>query len=68
MQINVHGTKNMLRAAQQAGVKKFIYIGAASVINGKPILDYDERYVPNRKPGDYYSLTKAMAEEAVVQA
>ena len=68
VQVNVHGTNNMLKAAKRAGVKTFLYIGAASVINGQPILDYDESYTPPKPPQDYYSLTKLHAEQAVVEA
>lgn len=67
-QINVDGTKNMLHAAEKAGVKKFIYIGAASVINGQEIHEKDETYIPPQLPKDSYSLTKALAEKEVVKA
>lgn len=68
MRINVHGTKNVLKATTVCGIHTCIYIGAASVINGAPILDYDETYIPPKPPKDYYSLTKSMAEKEVIQA
>ena len=50
LQINVNGTQNMLQAAEAAGVEKFLYIGAASVINGQAIHNRDESFVPNQLP------------------
>ncbi|MEL6132825.1 MAG: NAD-dependent epimerase/dehydratase family protein [Bacteroidota bacterium] len=67
-QVNVLGTQHILRAAAAVGVKKFIYIGAASVINGQEVYEKDETYIPAQLPKDYYSLTKALAEQAVVEA
>ena len=41
--INVEGTKNLLRAAQDAGVKRFVYTASNSVvIGGRPISNGDE--------------------------
>ena len=67
-EVNVRGTKRLLTAAKRAGVKKFIYIGAASVINGKPIKNVDELYQPRHLPRDHYSKTKALAEKLVLEA
>ncbi|MGK7872107.1 MAG: NAD-dependent epimerase/dehydratase family protein [Xenococcaceae cyanobacterium] len=65
--VNVQGTKNLVAAAKRAGLKKFIYISAASVINGKPVKNVDELYTPRRLPQDYYSKTKALAEKLVLE-
>lgn len=67
--INVDGTTNLLDAAQQAGVKRFIYTSTPSVVsyasdieNGQPDLPYAERYPAA------YPETKAMAERAALAA
>ncbi len=67
-QVNVEGTKNLLKAARSNRIKKFIYISAASVICGGVVKNVDETYKPKRLPGDPYSKTKALAEELVIQA
>ena len=67
-QVNVEGTKNLLKAASNSGIQKFIYISAASVICGSVVKDVDETYKPKRLPDDPYSKTKALAEELVIQA
>ena len=67
-EVNVRGTENLLIAAKQAGVERFIYISAASIINGKPIHNVDELYQPRRLPQDDYSKTKAIAEKLVLAA
>lgn len=66
--INVEGTRAMLDAAAESDIKKFIYISAASVINGKAIEDVDETYLPHKMPTDLYSETKYQAELAVLRA
>ncbi len=65
---NVEGTRAVLDAAEEAGIKKFIYIGAASVINGKAVHNVDESYLPKKLPTDLYSETKYQAELAVLAA
>ena len=66
--VNVQGTENLLAEAKQAGVERFIYISAASVINGRPIHNVDEFYRVRRLPRDDYSKTKAIAEGRVLAA
>lgn len=65
---NVHGTENLVAAAKQADIKRFIYISAASVINGRPLHNVDERYQSSKLPQDDYSKTKAIAERLVLAA
>jgi len=64
---NVQGTPALLDAAVEAKINTFIYIGAASVINGKPAKDVDESYLPDILPKDLYSETKYQAEKAVIK-
>ncbi|MBN1480917.1 NAD-dependent epimerase/dehydratase family protein [candidate division KSB1 bacterium] len=65
---NVEGTKALLDAAKESGIRTFIYIGAASVISGKSVENVDETYMPPRLPRDLYSETKYQAELAVIAA
>ena len=68
--INVHGTENLLKAAQRAGVKKFIYTSSPSAVwNGSDEENLREEDCPY--PTSYlttYPQTKAIAEQFVLQA
>ncbi|KAL9636051.1 MAG: hypothetical protein Q9164_003075 [Protoblastenia rupestris] len=71
--VNVEGTKTLLSCAAEIGtVKGFIYTSSASVIHDSQsdLINADERwpilYSPQQK--EYYSETKALAEEAVLAA
>lgn len=66
---NVLGTERMLRAAQSAGVARFIFLSSDAVIfSGEDLLDVDETY-PRAIDSPYpYSRTKAQAENAVLSA
>jgi nucleoside-diphosphate-sugar epimerase len=66
-QINVRATEDLLIAADEMGVNKFIYISAAAVVSdGKPLVDINENYKPTNEPIDNYSKTKALAEQFIV--
>ncbi|MGA0557887.1 NAD-dependent epimerase/dehydratase family protein [Larkinella sp. VNQ87] len=63
---HVTGTETLLSEARSAGVHRFIYLSAASVImNGKPILNADETTQSNHLI-DGYSRTKLLAEKRVL--
>jgi nucleoside-diphosphate-sugar epimerase len=65
---HVDATETLLSVAKNAGVKKFIYLSASSVImNGKPILNADESVVSDHLT-DGYSKTKRQAENLVLKA
>lgn len=68
-QYNVQGTKNMLAAARGAGVKRFIHIGTESALFlGQDLINVDESY-PLAPFSEFpYSSTKALAEQAVIEA
>ncbi|QPC81697.1 NAD-dependent epimerase/dehydratase family protein [Phototrophicus methaneseepsis] len=67
--VNVEGTENLLEAARGGGVRRLIYISAASVIaDGSPANMVDESYQPRRTPPDGYSKSKLAAEQRVVAA
>jgi 3beta-hydroxy-delta5-steroid dehydrogenase/steroid delta-isomerase len=65
--VNVDGTKNLLHAAQVAGVKRFVYTASNSVVmggqrisGGNENLPYTERF------NDLYTETKVVAERFVL--
>jgi nucleoside-diphosphate-sugar epimerase len=66
---NVDGTGRALRAAREAGAKRFIHISTESVLwRGQHLRGVDETY-PRAPNSPYpYSWTKARAEELVEQA
>ena len=66
--INVEATKQLLNMAQQAGVQKFVYISAAPVVPGSPIVDMSEEQAGKGLPRALYPRTKAIAEKMVLSA
>lgn len=61
--VNVDGTKNLLKIAQEAGVKAFVYTSSASVIsdNKTDLINANEEYpvVTGDAQPEYYTHTKA---------
>lgn len=70
--VNVEGTKTMVRAAQETGVKAFVYTSSASVIHDtqSDLINADERYplIMGKEQPEYYTTTKALAELHVLGA
>lgn len=65
--VNVEGTKNLLHAAQAAGVKRFVYTASNSVVmGGKPIANGDETLPYTDRFADLYTETKVVAERFVL--
>lgn len=60
--VNVDGTKNLVKVAQQAGVKAFVYTSSASVVsdNQTDLINADEEYplVTGDNQPEYYTTTK----------
>lgn len=60
--VNVQGTKNLLQAAQDSGVKAFVYTSSASVILDAvtELVNADERWpiVAGKEQPEYYTTTK----------
>lgn len=60
--VNVEGTRNLLKAAQDNGVKGFVYTSSASVIMGEmtELVNVDERWptIAGEKQPEYYTHTK----------
>lgn len=67
-QINVTASKKLLAMAQENGIKKFLYISAAPVVPGSPIVNLTEAEAGQTLPKDLYPKTKAIAEKAILQA
>jgi nucleoside-diphosphate-sugar epimerase len=63
-QVNVDGTANVLAAAEQAGVERFLYISSVAVygVNRAPLVDEAE---PTPKVGQAYPDSKIVAETLV---
>ncbi len=65
---NVQGTRNVLTAARQAGVRRFVHVGTeAALLAGQPLIEADERAPLRFDSPALYSSTKARAEEAVIE-
>jgi 3beta-hydroxy-Delta5-steroid dehydrogenase / steroid Delta-isomerase len=65
--VNVDGTKNLVHAAQQAGVKRFVYTASNSVVmGGKKISGGDETLPYTERFNDLYTETKVVAEQFVL--
>lgn len=66
-QINVEGTRNVLEASYQAGIKKVVHLSACAVLGfttDKNIF-LDETASPEINPDNVYAYTKKLAEEEV---
>ncbi len=69
--VNVDGTRNMLAAAREAGVKRFIHTSSAAALgvpaNGRFLLDESDSF--NIEPGRFpYGHSKYLAEQIVREA
>ncbi|GAB1311284.1 erg26, C-3 sterol dehydrogenase [Madurella fahalii] len=70
--VNVDGTAAVVKACQTTGVKALVYTSSASVMsdNRSDLINADERWpvVRGNDQSEYYSETKAAAEELVLAA
>ena len=67
--VNVVGTKNVLQAARETGVRKFVHVSTEAVLaGGPPIRNADETWPRAQKSLGLYPLTKGLAEERVLAA
>jgi nucleoside-diphosphate-sugar epimerase len=63
---NIAGTQRLLTAAESAGVRRFVYVGAAGcLVGGKPVLDADESWPLQELPYSPYFRSKTIADRAV---
>ncbi|KAF2099871.1 hypothetical protein NA57DRAFT_38404 [Rhizodiscina lignyota] len=76
--VNVSGTKNLLEKSKECGsVKAFVYTSSASVVMKKVMVmregglrnvDEDWAVAAENEQWEYYGTTKALAEQAVLEA
>ncbi|RUS73073.1 hypothetical protein EGW08_019170, partial [Elysia chlorotica] len=68
--VNVDGTKNIISACQEVGVKRLVLTSSASVVyEGQGIKNGREDELPYaEKPLDYYTPTKILQEKIVLSA
>jgi len=67
--VNVEGTKNVLRACLEKGVRKLVFTGSPSVVFGRGDADGLDESAPYPDLFDsFYSQTKALAEKMVLAA
>jgi nucleoside-diphosphate-sugar epimerase len=68
--VNVDGTRHVVQAARDAGVRRVVHLSTESVlIDGRPLEDVDESYpIPTRGHLSHYAATKAEAERIVLAA
>ncbi|XP_013378832.1 sterol-4-alpha-carboxylate 3-dehydrogenase, decarboxylating [Lingula anatina] len=67
--VNVDGTKILIAACKQAGVKRLVLTSSASVVyEGKDIKNGTEELPYAAKPIDYYTETKILQEKTVLGA
>jgi nucleoside-diphosphate-sugar epimerase len=66
---NVEGTRNVLHACREAGVRRFVHVGTeAALLAGKPLVQADETAPLRPDSPVLYCSTKARAEQAVLDA
>lgn len=64
----VDATRQLLQAAEQQEVQRFVYISSESVWQDtQPLLDIDESQPPAAQPNSSYGLAKKLAEQAILQ-
>ena len=59
-------TLMLLRAAQSAGVRRFVYLSTSKVFGANPTGTIDESSVP--RPENHYAITHRLAEDYVLSA
>jgi len=67
--VNVVGTENVIRACRDAGVRALVHTSTMDVIYaGRPVLNGDETIPYPERFADRYAQTKALGEQAALQA
>jgi 3beta-hydroxy-delta5-steroid dehydrogenase/steroid delta-isomerase len=66
--VNVGGVANMVRACEEAGVKRLIHTSTNNVTFGGPLLDGDESSPYAEDPKDLYTESKILGEKAALEA
>lgn len=67
--VNVGGTRNVVEACLDAGVRALVHTSTLDVVyTGRPVIDGDERLPYPDPPANAYCGTKARAEQHVLRA
>ncbi|PIQ26943.1 NAD-dependent epimerase [bacterium (Candidatus Blackallbacteria) CG17_big_fil_post_rev_8_21_14_2_50_48_46] len=67
--MTVQGSKNVIAATRQAGIKRLVHISTEAVLaGGSAIINADENTPLPSKPNGMYPLSKKLAEQAVLAA
>lgn len=68
--INVEGTRNVVEAAERAGVRRVVHVGAAAVVMGRPepMRGVTEGLPLHKMPFAPYATSKAEAEDLLLAA
>ena len=67
MQVNVHGTRNVLELMQELGIKRGVYTSTLAVNSDTHGIVRDESYHFNGRHVSEYDRTKALAHEIALQ-
>jgi nucleoside-diphosphate-sugar epimerase len=64
--VNVHGTRNVIEACREAGVRRVVHVGTeAALMAGRPLVNVDETAPLRPDSPALYPSTKAKAEQLV---
>jgi len=66
--VNVEGVANIVRACDEAGVKRLVHTSTNNVTFGGPVLDGDESTPYAEDPKDLYTETKILGEKIALEA
>ncbi len=68
-EVNIEGTRNLIRACREAGVRALVYTSTMDVVcSGTPIRDGDESIPYPTRFADGYARSKAAAEQVALAA
>jgi dihydroflavonol-4-reductase len=67
-QVNVGGTRNMLAAALQQNIRRFVYTSTIDVFSAAAGQEYDESLLASYPKGTPYERSKQAADQAVTAA
>lgn len=66
--VNVEGTRNMIAAANECGVRRFVYTSTIDVFQAATGAEYDERVIDPAPKGTAYERSKQAADHLVAAA